>query len=478
MNTKISVILILIISLVLSGCGQGQEATLIPPISASSTVTEATAQAIHTPLPEAVDLLAEAFSYSQQGEDAKSIETYTKAIEADPLFGQPYINRGAVYADIGELKKALADFNKGLELDPTNLRGYTNRAQAYIQLDKLDEALADINSVVNLTDDDEYVKTALSLGGSVYEIRGETFLALAAYSKALEIDEFFIPALIARGQIYFHQEDWLRAFSDLTLALQTTKDPGIQQAIVNILMGVYPEGTTVNDATASSKVYFDQAMEYKNKGDFKGSTEPLSKAIEIDPLNSDYYYERSLNLADSGELEKAITDMSYVIALDPMNARGYFYRGLIEADYNMVTEAIADLEKVRDVLTSADARATANQKLEDLRPRLELCQFTSFEAVNDAKDPTFLFTFQGPPNTDFVSSAFNRNPVHEADGVAMFAITPKNGVTPTGIEYKLHEGETTPIELDISIAFSGCQLRKTAIWPHIDILALLSESNP
>jgi tetratricopeptide (TPR) repeat protein len=501
MNTKLPIILVLVMSLVISSCGQGQsleptttptpvseptmiptqvsEPTMTPAPTITPIITESPIPSLsHTPDPEAVKLLKEAFSFSKQGEDEKAIEAYTKAIEVDPLYGQPYFNRGSIYADHRELEKALADFNKGLELDPTNPLGYSNRAQDYIELEKLDEALKDIKSLLSVTKDDEYIIQALTIGGHIYDIQDEPFLALAAYTAALEMDEHFTPALMSRGQIYLRQNDWLRAFSDLTLVLESTNNPELRDASINILMRVYPEGTTLNDATTAAKVHYDKGMQYKKSGDYTSSSASLSKAIEIDPLNSDYYFERSLNLANGGEFEKAITDMNYSIALLPSNPRGYYFRGLMEADYNMVAEGIADLEKALEFDLSADAKGTANQKLQELRQRLELCQFTAFEAVNDAKVPTFLFTFQGPPNTDFAATAFNTKSRDEENGIVMFAKTPEDGVTPTGIEYKLHEGETTPIELDIRIAYSGCMLHKTAIWPEIDILALLSGVNP
>ena len=496
MNIKISITLILVISLAVAGCGQGQvsEATLIPTISASPAVTEASVPAtliltvsvsptfteapvpaVHTPDPEAVKLVKEAFSFSKQGEDEKAIEAYTKAIEVDSLYGQPYLNRGSIYADQRDLEKALADFNKGLELDPTNPLGYSNRAQVNMELEKLDEALNDIKSLLSVTKDEQYIINALTIGGHIYDIQDQPFLALAAYTAALEMDQHFTPALISRGQIYLRQEDRLRAFKDLTLALETTQDAGIRDAIVDILMGVYPDGTTLNDAATTAKPHFDKGMQLKQSGDYAGSTEALTKAIEIDPLNSDYYFERSLNLANGGEFEKSIGDMSYSIALLPNDPRGYYFRGLMESDFGLVNEAIADLEKALDFDLSSEAKTKSNQMLVDLHERQKTCQFTAFETVNDAQKPTFAFTFTGPSNTDFLVAALSRV---TGAGVLMQAKTPQDGIVPTGIEYKLEEGETTPIELDIKVRAGSCQLRKTATWPDIDILVVLSEPNP
>jgi len=492
----ISLILILIVTieLIISSCGQElvPEETLAPTINASPsttkakltptivpspTFTETSIPSRHTPLPEAENLLEEAFSYSRQGEDEKAIETYTKAIEADPLFGQPYFNRGAIYADHRELEKALADFNKGLEVDPASPHGYSLRANVLFELGKLDEAMEDIKSILNLTKEDEYIKMALTSAGHVYNKQDEPFLAISAYTAALEIDEYFTPALISRGQIYLNQGDQLRAFADLVLALQLEEDPEFKQAINDILMNVYPEGTAPEDAATAAKVYYDQAMKHKDASDWQSSADALTKAIEIDPLNYEFYYQRALDLADLGDMEQAITDMSYVIALTPLipGGQGYFFRGHFEYNFGMVSEAIADLEKALELEISSQLEAMAKQELDSLYNQLDTCQMTEFEVVNDAPKPTFMFTFKGPPNTDFMVLALNRV---TGDGYIMEATTPRDGITPTGIEYELKKGEVAPIELDIKARAGDCRFSKIAVWPEIDVMAELSGERP
>jgi hypothetical protein len=167
--------------------------------------------------------------------------------------------------------------------------------------------------------------------------------------------------------------------------------------------------------------------------------------------------------------------MDYSIALLPNDPRGYYFRGLMESDFGLVNEAIADLEKALDFDLASEAKTKSSQLLVDLRKSQKTCRFTSFQAVNDAQKPTFAFTFIGPSNTDFLVAALSRV---TGAGTLMQAKTPPDGIVPTGIEYQLEEAETTPIELDIKVRAGNCQLRKTATWPDIDILALLSGLNP
>ena len=228
----------------------------------------------------------------------------------------------------------------------------------------------------------------------------------------------------------------------------------------------------------ASEPYFYEAMEYQKNGDYKNCSDSLSRAIEIDPLQNEYYYQRGWNYTNFEDIDfkKAETDMSYVIALNPFSPAGYYSRGLFKVAQGLVTESIADLEKALEFDFEPDAMAKTNQLLKDMRQRLKTCQMTEFEVVNNAETPTFKFTFIGPPNTDFAAGIFNNV---TGDGYTMEAKTPQDGITLTEIEYELSKDEITPIELEIWVWVGDkCSLRRTIIWPEIDILAELYGENP
>jgi len=52
------------------------------------------------------------------GNYAKAIATYTKAIERDPKYSFSYIGRGDAYVLQGDLDRALQDYNQAARLDP------------------------------------------------------------------------------------------------------------------------------------------------------------------------------------------------------------------------------------------------------------------------------------------------------------------------------------------------------------------------
>jgi tetratricopeptide (TPR) repeat protein len=68
-----------------------------------------------------VDLLCiQALKELSDGNNAKAIATYTKAIERDPKYAFAYIGRGDAFALQGDIDRAIQDYNQAARLDPSN----------------------------------------------------------------------------------------------------------------------------------------------------------------------------------------------------------------------------------------------------------------------------------------------------------------------------------------------------------------------
>jgi tetratricopeptide (TPR) repeat protein len=66
-----------------------------------------------------VDVLClKALKETSDGNYAKAIATYTKAIERDPKYSFSYIGRGDMYLLQGDLDRALQDYSQAARLDP------------------------------------------------------------------------------------------------------------------------------------------------------------------------------------------------------------------------------------------------------------------------------------------------------------------------------------------------------------------------
>ncbi|HSI11982.1 MAG TPA: tetratricopeptide repeat protein [Chthoniobacter sp.] len=94
----------------------------------------------------------------------------------------------------GEYAKAVEWFNKAIQEDDTNPSFYGNRGSAYSYLGKLDEALRDYDTAIQkataLTGNpkDKRIAYFLYNRAFAYENAGRTLEALAEYAKTIELD--------------------------------------------------------------------------------------------------------------------------------------------------------------------------------------------------------------------------------------------------------------------------------------------------
>lgn len=107
--------------------------------------------------------------YTELGEDREALKYYNKAISANSLDKEYFINRGTCYEILGEYHESLADFGKALQLDESEISAYYGRSFTYHSLWEKEE-----NTEQKL----EYIK-----------------LEFADLKKAKEIDPNFDPAV-------------------------------------------------------------------------------------------------------------------------------------------------------------------------------------------------------------------------------------------------------------------------------------------
>lgn len=92
--------------------------------------------------------------YAYEGDTARAIQDYSKAIELDKGMRDAYYNRGILLARAKKLDEALKDFSEFLRMEPGAADAYSNRGSVYFQMGKLDLALADFNSALKLNPND------------------------------------------------------------------------------------------------------------------------------------------------------------------------------------------------------------------------------------------------------------------------------------------------------------------------------------
>ncbi|MEO5859849.1 MAG: tetratricopeptide repeat protein, partial [Pyrinomonadaceae bacterium] len=94
----------------------------------------------------------------------KALESYTKAIEANPTSSPAYLERGKIYATNGFRNwiSAIADFDTVIEKDATNVDAYNGRGYAYFELGKKTESVADFKRALAVDRTNKYAKYNLN----------------------------------------------------------------------------------------------------------------------------------------------------------------------------------------------------------------------------------------------------------------------------------------------------------------------------
>ncbi|MGB7293590.1 MAG: tetratricopeptide repeat protein [Thermodesulfobacteriota bacterium] len=96
----------------------------------------------------------EGIDFLQDYEYQKAIESFDKALEANPLDKILYFYRGYSYLRLEEYGKAVADLEKATILDQTNADAFSSLAAAYLELKKYEDVIRTATKAIVLNPKD------------------------------------------------------------------------------------------------------------------------------------------------------------------------------------------------------------------------------------------------------------------------------------------------------------------------------------
>ncbi|HOL74323.1 MAG TPA: tetratricopeptide repeat protein [Bacteroidales bacterium] len=193
----------------------------------------------------------------------KALQDFTKAINLDYTYAEPFLNRGILYYNTGRPDQALADFNRFLELKPDNPDGLLNRANTLSTLGRFKEAIPDYNKYLTIKNDDP--KAYMWRGIAYFNIQNYDS-AIIDFNKSIEIDPDYYEPYYWLGVIYYNQQNYNDALKYLDLSISKNSN-------------------NVNS-------YIWKGLCYMNMNEYHKAIEQYSKAIEIDPNNITAYINR------------------------------------------------------------------------------------------------------------------------------------------------------------------------------------------
>lgn len=142
-------------------------------------------------------------------------------------------------------------------------------------------------------------------------------------SNALSANKTNPIVFYRRGLAFYKNRDYLAAIKDLEESLLHSPSRNIQ-----------------------ADIYYHMGIAHSNLEEFDLAIEPLSKAIEIDPIPR-YYHERAKCEILLDKNEEALKDLNEVIEQQPENAFAFFRRGFAHKALKKYDEAAEDFMKAR-----------------------------------------------------------------------------------------------------------------------------------
>lgn len=276
-------------------------------------------------------------SYESLGDTDKALAYYGRALEIEPDYAISYYRRASLYHyTLNDPHKAALDYITYLEHEPKDFDGYMGLARTYVLLDKAKEAKEAFEEALELRDDEP---NALNELGNIYYSDEDYVRAERLYLASLEADPDFKWGYFNLGNLYAYvrsDPDTAADYYEKTYKI----DPEYPNAIVelsllevrrsewNDAIGWLMRGKklTPDDAFWSyylGYAYDEKATQKRNEGKTRAAQrymataeKHLLEAGRLNPSNPDTYNLLGNLRLNNGEPEKAVPHYKKALELN------------------------------------------------------------------------------------------------------------------------------------------------------------------
>jgi tetratricopeptide (TPR) repeat protein len=211
------------------------------------------------------------------------------------------------------------------------------------------QALDHLTSALDDNGAPDVVSKVLMSRGNVRLALGQTDLAIADYSRALQLNPDLVGAYANRGTAFLMRAEEVRAAADFARVPQGARPP-IQgnRAAAAAAHGQYQaaqeEAQQVLQTNPEDRpAYLTRGVVRALLGDHPHAREDFSRALQLDPIDATAYYDRGLSYAAQGDQRHAIDDYSAALRITPHHAPAYYARGVAYAALEKYAQAVEDL---------------------------------------------------------------------------------------------------------------------------------------
>ena len=309
----------------------------------------------------------------------ESIKYFNKAIELNDSIESAFYGRAMAYRGLKDYQNAIKDFTKAIELNPNDSYAFCNRGIAYSSINFFDEALKDFDEALNLKPDDVFV---LNNKGLVYRKKGENDTAeinfkmamekmpedcyayynlgnlsresdaedkgLKLYCEAIDLDYSFIPAYIAKANVFIKNNDLTSAEEEIRQAIEFMPQSSICYTMFGYIKFLSKDYNAAvenfkfainNDINNNPELIYFCALSYFYLEDYLVAEKFFTKAIDLSFEVTEALYARALCFF---RLKQCFSE---VLEKDDSLTDAYFYRGISFVNDKKYENAYNDFEE-------------------------------------------------------------------------------------------------------------------------------------
>ncbi len=280
-------------------------------------------------------------------------------------------DRGLARLEAGDRRAALVDLDEAVRLDPGAPGPLLRRGRLRLAAGDAGGARADLEAASRSGPPDPLVAFAL---GEALEALGEDSAAVEGYSRAIELDHRFAPALVRRAARRLAGGDPRDGLADATLAIRY--EPWLAEAYVvrsRALLDLGMARAALEDGDAAlvldpsdADAWVAQSRAHAAGGDRREALLSLGTAVAMRPDDVALRLEHATALLEEGRMgsmggwEEAEGTFSGLIERSPDRTELWWGRGVARAGEGRHEEALADLDRAL-ALDPRSARARADR---------------------------------------------------------------------------------------------------------------------
>lgn len=234
------------------------------------------------------------------GQLTEAEDDCTKAIGYNPFHAEYFQLRGLCRLNRNNYKESVEDYSKVLQLSPRDEHSLFNRSLCYLELNLVEQAENDIDSLQRFFPD-SYKLHLLRAQANL--LKADTILAIANVDTLLRYNQFDKNALAFRGKLCLWEEDYSRADSFFSAAIERG--------------GRFTENYLARAQARHALYRYNDAL-----ADY-------SEAILISPRSFVAHYNRGLLRALVGADNLAIEDFDFVLRVDSTNTLALYNRAIL-----------------------------------------------------------------------------------------------------------------------------------------------------